>query len=96
MILFVFKTDQDKRALKYKFDEEKLPDFFPPSVMISCEKRRVRGWHSCLAVQQGGNTSPPWERAGSWVELLLDSHCQNSTGLVLPCSWMGSGMGWIH
>lgn len=26
--LFVFKTNQDKRALKYKFGEEKLSDFF--------------------------------------------------------------------
>lgn len=29
MILFVYKTDQDKRILKYKFDEEKLTDFSP-------------------------------------------------------------------
>lgn len=69
---------------------------FSPSVLVSCEKRRVRGWHSCLAAQQGGNTSPPRERAGSCMELLLGSHCQNISGLVLPCARMGAGMGWTH
>lgn len=94
MILFVFKTNQHKRALKYKFDEEKLSGFFSLSFLVSCEKlmaHQVKGCHSCLSLysNEREHLSFTWEEnwqlykiaaGGATVETLLD--------------WLFSMLGW--
>lgn len=71
MILFVFKTDQDKRALKYKFDEEKLSDFFPPLC-----------WFPVKSVESGAGTAV-WLHSREGTPLLHG----RELAAVWNCSW---------
>lgn len=80
MILSVYKTDQDKRALKYKSDEEKLSvshpplSWFPVKSLWLIKSRAVTAVSRYSAMR--GNTSPSpknWQLFKiTTVETLID------------------------